>query len=89
MLEHVRSTRIWKARLQDLLQPAWTTVTGGCHPNRDTERAVEASGFQIEDGGRRAKADMRRFAARPAPGTTGLGTTGPAPGFSAKRAPQC
>jgi len=89
MLEHVRSTRIWKARLQDLLQPAWTTVTGGCHPNRDTERAVEASGFQIEDDGRRAKADMRRFAARPVPGTTGRGTTGPGPGFSAKRAPQC
>ena len=89
MLEHVRSTRIWKARLQDLLQPAWTTVTGGCHPNRDTERAVEAGGFQIENDGRRAKADMRRFAARPVPGATGRGTTGPAPGFSARRAPQC
>ncbi|HKB75405.1 MAG TPA: class I SAM-dependent methyltransferase [Myxococcales bacterium] len=74
MLEHVRSTRPWKARVQDFLQPAWTTVTGGCHPNRDTEGAVEAGGFQIEDDGRRAKADMRRFTARP----TGRGTPGAA-----------
>jgi uncharacterized protein GlcG (DUF336 family) len=65
MLEHVRSTRAWKARLQDLLQPAWTRITGGCHPNRHTERAVEAAGFRIEDDGRRARGDMRRFAARP------------------------
>jgi len=74
MLEHVRSTRPWKARVQDFLQPVWTTVTGGCHPNRDTEGAVEAGGFQIEDDGRRAKADMRRFTARP----TGRGTPGAA-----------
>jgi ubiquinone/menaquinone biosynthesis C-methylase UbiE len=73
MLEHVRSTRAWKARLQDLLQPAWTGFTGGCHPNRDTERAVEAGGFQIEVEGRQAKGDMRRFVARP----TGRGTTEP------------
>jgi len=75
MLEHVRSTRAWKARLQDLLQPVWTGLTGGCHPNRDTERAVEAGGFQIEGQDRRAKGDMRRFVARP----TGRGTTGPGP----------
>jgi SAM-dependent methyltransferase len=74
MLEHVRSTRAWKARLQDLLQPVWTRFSGGCHPNRDTERAVEAGGFHIEAEGRRAKGDMRRFAARPVgPGTTGRG----------------
>ena len=88
MLEHVRSTRAWKARLQDLLQPAWTRITGGCHPNRDTEGAVEAGGFQIEEEGRRAKGDMRRFVARPASGDPpGRGTSGPAPGFSARRAP--
>jgi ubiquinone/menaquinone biosynthesis C-methylase UbiE len=65
MLEHVRSERRWKARLQDAVQPAWTRLTGGCHPNRDTERAVEAAGFRIEADGRRARGDMRRFAARP------------------------
>lgn len=72
MLEHVRATEAWKARLQDWLQPAWTWVSGGCHPNRDTERAVEASGFRIEDDGRRAQGNMRRFAAAPRePGPSG------------------
>lgn len=81
MLEHVRSTRAWKARLQDLLQPAWTRITGGCHPNRDTEGAVEAGGFQIEEEGRRAKGDMRRFVARPASGDpTGPGNQRAGPG---------
>ena len=64
-LEHVRSARPWKARLQDWAQPAWTLIAGGCHPNRETERTVEAAGFTIEADGRRANADMRRFAARP------------------------
>ena len=65
MLEHVRSTRPWKARLQDRMQPAWTWLAGGCHPNRDTERVVEASGFAIEAEGRRAHRNMRRFTAVP------------------------
>lgn len=65
MLEHVRSTRAWKARIQDWIQPAWTRVTGGCHPNRDTERTVRAAGFTIDERTRRAKSDMRRFEARP------------------------
>lgn len=67
MLEHVRSTRPWKARLQDRLQPVWTRLTGGCHPNRDTERSVESAGFVVEPGTHRARGDMRRFAARPRP----------------------
>lgn len=67
MLEHVRSTRPWKARLQDRLQPAWTWLAGGCHPNRDTESAVEAAGFRIEIEGRRARGELRRFVARPGP----------------------
>jgi ubiquinone/menaquinone biosynthesis C-methylase UbiE len=67
MMEHVRSTRPWKARLQDRVQPAWTWLTGGCHPNRDTEGAVEAAGLQIDAGSRRARDEMRRFVARPLP----------------------
>jgi ubiquinone/menaquinone biosynthesis C-methylase UbiE len=63
-LEHVRSTRPWKARIQDRLQPFWTRLTGGCRPNRDTERLVEAAGFVIDAEGRRARGDLRRFAAR-------------------------
>lgn len=65
MLEHVRSrSRFW-ARWQDLIQPAWTWAAGGCHPNRDTERAVEEAGFRIEEEGRRARDNLRRFQARP------------------------
>lgn len=62
-LEHVRATRPWRARFQDIVQPAWTWFAGGCHPNRDTERLVEAAGFAIDAAGRRAQADLRRFAA--------------------------
>lgn len=64
MLEHVRSLVAWRARLQDLVQPAWTAVAGGCHPNRDTETAVERAGFEIQPDGRRAEGVNRRFAAR-------------------------
>ena len=83
MLEHVRAARAWEARLQDLLQPAWTRITGGCRPNRETERAVEAGGFRIEAQSRRAKGNMRRFVARP----SGRGTPSVVPGFVARRAP--
>ena len=67
MMEHVRSTRPWKARLQDRLQPMWTWLAGGCHPNRDTERTVESTGFRIDPESRRARDEMRRFVARPLP----------------------
>jgi ubiquinone/menaquinone biosynthesis C-methylase UbiE len=43
VLEHVRSPVPWRARWQDRLQPWWTRFTGGCRPNRDTERAVAAA----------------------------------------------
>jgi ubiquinone/menaquinone biosynthesis C-methylase UbiE len=65
MLEHVRSTTPWKARLQDRLQPLWTRFAGGCHPNRETERLVETAGFVIDPATRRAENNLRRFAARP------------------------
>jgi ubiquinone/menaquinone biosynthesis C-methylase UbiE len=64
MLEHVRSRIPWRARLQDLIQPIWTWAAGGCHPNRETERTVEAAGFRILTEGRRAKGTNRLFAAR-------------------------
>ena len=73
-LEHVRSPRPWRARLEDAIQPAWTRLAGGCHPNRDTERAVEAAGFVIESEGRRAGGMMRRFAARAGEGRRSVGT---------------
>src|SRR5206468_9997088 len=59
------SSRVpWRARLQDSIQPAWTWAAGGCHPNRETEAAVERAGFRIEPEGRRAEGTHRRFAAR-------------------------
>jgi ubiquinone/menaquinone biosynthesis C-methylase UbiE len=65
MLEHVRSEHPRRARIQDRIQPAWTWVSGGCHPNRDTERTVRAAGFSIEAATRRARGNMRRLVARP------------------------
>ena len=64
MLEHVRSRRPWKAAFQNRIQPLWTWASGGCRPNRETERTVEAGGFLIEPEGRAEMADMRRFSAR-------------------------
>lgn len=66
LMEHVRAAGLMGA-LQDLLQPAWTAVSGGCHPNRETERAVEAAGFRIEPRSRRARGVMRRLHATRAP----------------------
>ncbi len=63
MLEHVRSDG-WYGPVQDTLQPAWTWVAGGCHPNRRTEALVEAAGFTIDEAGRRSDGTMRRFVAR-------------------------
>jgi ubiquinone/menaquinone biosynthesis C-methylase UbiE len=40
MLEHVRSTVPTMAWWQDFIQPAWTFVSGGCYPTRDTEATV-------------------------------------------------
>jgi len=64
MIEHVRHHHPALARMQDGVQPAWTWVTGGCHPNRDTEAAVERAGFAIDPEDRVAKGVMRRFSAR-------------------------
>jgi len=63
MLEHVRASGLG-GKWQDFIQPAWTCVAGGCHPNRETEATVEACGFFIEPEGRKARGNMRRFSAR-------------------------
>jgi ubiquinone/menaquinone biosynthesis C-methylase UbiE len=72
MMEHVRSRSALGGRVQDLVQPAWTRLAGGCHPNRETERSVEAAGFRIEDAGRRAARSLRRFEAVPAAAPSAL-----------------
>jgi ubiquinone/menaquinone biosynthesis C-methylase UbiE len=65
MLEHVRSTHPTMAGWQDAIQPAWTLISGGCHPNRDTEANVAEAGFEIEAEGRRSRRNVRLFTARP------------------------
>lgn len=49
-LEHVRSQRRGKARLQRSLDGSgiWPWFGGGCHSARDTPASIEAAGFQIE-----------------------------------------
>ncbi len=64
MLEHVRAAQPWKARFQDRFEHAWMRFTGGCHWNRDTESAVRRAGFAIDPATRRARGEMRRFAAK-------------------------
>ncbi len=46
-LEHVRSSQPMVAWTQDMLTPFWRLFVGGCHPNRDTEAAILAAGFDI------------------------------------------
>lgn len=67
MLEHVRSEHAWAARVQDLVQPTWTWLTGGCHPNRTTEETVRRAGFLVDEASRRARGLLRRFSASPPP----------------------
>ncbi len=49
-LEHVRSDRPLKARLQQGVDASgiWARLAGGCHCGRDTLGAIAAAGFEIE-----------------------------------------
>lgn len=69
MMEHVRHPHRLIGRWQDLAQPLWTWLAGGCHPNRDTEAHVEAAGFRIDPASRRGQGVMRRFTTVPEPGS--------------------
>ncbi len=48
-IEHVRSDRPRKARLQERLDRSgiWPRLGGGCHCARDTIAAIEAAGFEV------------------------------------------
>ncbi|MEE4639627.1 MAG: class I SAM-dependent methyltransferase [Wenzhouxiangella sp.] len=65
MFEHVQARSRPMASMLNTIQPAWTAVTGGCHPNRQTERIVEAAGFRIDPDSYRARGLMRQFTAYP------------------------
>lgn len=47
VLEHVRSPRPALARAQELANPVWSRVAGGCRLDRDTRRSVVEAGFAI------------------------------------------
>jgi len=64
MLEHVQARSRLGARVLNAIQPAWTAISGGCHPNRDTVSTVEAAGFVIDAQSFRSRGLMRRFTAR-------------------------
>lgn len=63
MLEHVRARSPLWAKLQDALHPGWQAVSGGCRLNRDTEAAVRAAGFVVDEQTRLARGIMRCFRA--------------------------
>ncbi|HWJ42724.1 MAG TPA: class I SAM-dependent methyltransferase [Solirubrobacterales bacterium] len=48
-LEHVRSTDPGLARWQDRLEKPWRFLGDGCHCNRDTEAAIRAAGFALDE----------------------------------------
>lgn len=45
--EHVRATEPWRARRQDLADPIWSRVAGGCRCNRDSLAAIVNAGFVV------------------------------------------
>jgi SAM-dependent methyltransferase len=46
--EHVRASDPGLAAKQDKRERMWGMISAGCHPNRDTESAIRAAGFDIE-----------------------------------------
>lgn len=49
LIEHVRSDDPRVARKQDRLERPWRFVAHGCHPNRDTVAAIEASPLRLAE----------------------------------------
>jgi SAM-dependent methyltransferase len=45
--EHVRSLSPRASRFQDLIQPLWSGIAAGCHPNRDPVAALRRAGFVV------------------------------------------
>jgi SAM-dependent methyltransferase len=48
-IEHVRAEDEKAARRQDRIAPVWRFCADGCHPNRDTLTAIEASPLTVDD----------------------------------------
>lgn len=61
--EHVRSAKPWFGLLEDAITPLQSRLGGGCHPNRDTAKAIRAAGFEIEELDRFYYAPLRFYPA--------------------------
>lgn len=46
--EHVRGNRPLLGALTDIIDPVWSRVGAGCHPNRDTASHVRRAGFSFQ-----------------------------------------
>ena len=55
--EHVRSSQPLLGVVQDMITPLWSVIGGGCHLNRDSRKAIDAAGFEIDE--------LDRFTYRP------------------------
>ncbi|HEY7633864.1 MAG TPA: class I SAM-dependent methyltransferase [Thermoleophilaceae bacterium] len=48
-LEHVHSNNPRQARIENMLDHVWPHIAGGCHPNRETQAAIEGAGFELQE----------------------------------------
>lgn len=49
VMEHLRAGDEILAAWQDRVQPVWSWVNGGCHPNRPTLKTLQEAGFRLGD----------------------------------------
>jgi ubiquinone/menaquinone biosynthesis C-methylase UbiE len=47
--EHVHSNDPGQARIENMLDHVWPHIAGGCHPNRETQTAIEGAGFELQE----------------------------------------
>lgn len=49
IIEHIRSEKPGRARLQDWATPIWRRLGGNCHPNRATLALLSSVGFDVRE----------------------------------------
>lgn len=67
-LEHTRTNHALPDALLDLITPVWSTLAGGCQPNRDTLALLEQSGWRLLRHDRRLGGLIRLIEALPPAG---------------------
>lgn len=45
VIEHIRSSKKFSAKIEDWLTPAWKHLAQGCHLNRATDKLIREAGF--------------------------------------------